>query len=131
MVFRRTLMPSLTVYRPIKDKANNIGLIIFSGGGYAIVADAVEGKPAARYFAEVGYTVFVCHYRVPRNDLMTNKEIVPVQDAQRAIQYVRSNCKMYDIDSNKIGIMGFSAGGHLASTAGTHYLENLLKIRII
>jgi acetyl esterase/lipase len=69
----------------------------------------------------MGIAAFVLKYRIPNDQIMINKEIGPVQDAQRALQVVRENARKWGIKKNKIGIMGFSAGGHLASTAGTHY----------
>ena len=114
-------MPTLTIFTPLAEKATGIGVIVCSGGSYRNVADRVEGIPAAKKLAAAGVTAFVLHYRVPRSDLMVNKEIGPIQDAQRAMQYVREHAGEYGIDGDKLGIMGFSAGGHLVSTAGTHF----------
>lgn len=82
----------------------------------------------------MGVAAFVLKYRIPNVQTMVNKSIGPLQDAQRAIQVVRENAKQYGIDKNRIGIMGFSAGGHLASTAGTHfqkaYIDNSKKTNL-
>ena len=126
--------PTLTVYFPLKEKATGAAVIICPGGGYRILASSHEGHDVAKRFNEMGVAAFVLKYRLPDEQTMINKEIGPLQDAQRAIQFVRENAKKWRIDENKIGIMGFSAGGHLASTAGTHfqkaYIENPGKINL-
>lgn len=126
--------PTLTVYFPPKEKVTGAAVIICPGGGYRILAAGYEGYDVAKRFNEVGVAAFVLKYRLPDDQTMINKEIGPLQDAQRAIQLVRENAKKWRIDENKIGIMGFSAGGHLASTAGTHYehpyIENNKKINL-
>jgi len=130
----KTIMPTLTIYTPGKGKSNGTAVIICSGGSYRNVADYQEGFPAAEKLAAAGITAFVLHYRVPRNDLMKNKEIAPLQDVQMAIQYVREHAAKYQINNNRLGIMGFSAGGHLVSTVGTHphdiYISNKGKINL-
>lgn len=124
----RTIMPTLTLFAPAKDKANGTVVIVCSGGSYRNVADAQEGFPAALQLAAAGITAFVLHYRVPRSDLMVNKTTGPSQDVQKAIQYVREHASTYHIKADRVGIMGFSAGGHLVSTVGTHpediYIDN-------
>jgi acetyl esterase/lipase len=126
--------PTLTVYLPPKDKATGAAVIICPGGGYRILAISHEGHDVAKRFNEMGIAAFVLKYRIPDDQTMINKEIGPLQDAQRAIQLVRENAKKWRIAENMIGIMGFSAGGHLASTAGTHYqqsyIENNKKINL-
>ena len=114
-------IPTLTMYPAQADKATGTAVIICPGGGYGILAASHEGSDVARRFNEMGVTAFVLKYRLPNDKLMIHKEIGPLQDAQRAIQLVRQNAKKWNINKNKIGIMGFSAGGHLASTAGTHF----------
>jgi acetyl esterase/lipase len=123
--------PMFTIYLPSAEKANWTAVIIFPGGGYGILAASHEGSDVAKRLNEMGITAFVVKYRLPSDKIMLNKEIGPLQDAQRAIQLVRENAKKWKIKENKIGIMGFSAGGHLASTAGTHfdksYIDNPKK----
>lgn len=123
--------PMLTMYPAPAEKANGTAVIIFPGGGYGILAAGHEGLDVAKRLNEMGITAFVVKYRLPSDKIMLNKEIGPLQDAQRAIQLVRENAKKWKINKNKIGIMGFSAGGHLASTAGTHfdksYIDNPKK----
>jgi acetyl esterase/lipase len=99
---------------------------VVPGGGYSIVAKDHEGDQVAKKLAGLGYTAFVVKYRIPDDRWMINKEIGPLQDAQRAVQYVREHAPEYNIKTNRIGIMGFSAGGHLASTAGTHFNKSYI-----
>ncbi|MFL5747434.1 MAG: alpha/beta hydrolase [Niastella sp.] len=113
--------PTLTVYLPPKEKANGAAVIVIPGGGYRAVAAVHEGSEVAKRFNDMGVTAFVLKYRLPSDETMVNKEIGPVQDAQRAIQLVRERAKEWGIDKNRVGIIGFSAGGHLASTTGTHF----------
>lgn len=113
--------PVLIPYLPEKGKANGTAIIIFPGGGYAGLAIDHEGYAIARRFNEAGITAFVVKYRLPGDEIMPDKTIGPLQDAQRAIQMVREDAAKWGINSNKIGIIGFSAGGHLASTLGTHF----------
>ena len=113
--------PTLTIYLPPKEKANGAAVIVIPGGGYHLVAAVHEGSEVAKRFNDMGVTAFVLKYRLPSDETMINKEIGPIQDAQRAIQLVRERAKEWGIDKNRVGIIGFSAGGHLASTAGTHF----------
>ena len=123
----KVTVPALTVYLPLKEKANGTAVIICPGGGYGILAAGHEGVDVAKCFNEMGVTAFVLKYRLPSDKIMVNKEIGPIQDAQRSIEIVRTRAKEWGINKNKIGIVGFSAGGHLASTAGTHFQNNYLN----
>ncbi|HRP58599.1 alpha/beta hydrolase [Agriterribacter sp.] len=122
-------IPTLTVFLPPKDKANGTAVIICPGGGYHVLLTKREGTDVARTFNKLGVTAFVLKYRLPSDKTMKDRSIGPLQDAQRAIQLVRQNAPQWNIDPQKIGIMGFSAGGHLAATAGTHYREPLIENR--
>lgn len=113
--------PTLEVFRPSNSSASDAAVIICPGGGYRILAYEWEGTDIAKWFNAKGVTAFVLKYRLPDAASVVNSYEVPLQDAQRAIRLVRSQAEEWGIDSNKIGIMGFSAGGHLASTAGTHF----------
>ncbi|MEN9613565.1 MAG: hypothetical protein RLZZ628_4379 [Bacteroidota bacterium] len=119
----RVARPELTIYLPEKGKSTGIAVIICPGGGYSGVAIDHEGHDIARKLIEHGIAGFVLKYRLPNAQYVDNKSIVPLQDAQRAIQWVRENAKQWGIHPQKIGIQGSSAGGHLASTAGTHFLK--------
>jgi acetyl esterase/lipase len=116
-----TSEPTLSVFLPEKGKANGTAIIICPGGGYWVTSIVKEGFAVARAFNEMGVTVFVLKYRMPNDSSMSDKTIGPLQDVQRAIQLVRMRAKEWNIDANRVGIMGFSAGGHLASTAATHF----------
>lgn len=116
--------PTLTLFLPAKEKANGTAVIICPGGGYWINAISHEGTDVAKKFNEWGVAAFVLKYRIPNEATMVYKEIGPLQDAQRAIQLVRERAAEWNVNPNHIGIMGFSAGGHLASTAGTHFNQS-------
>lgn len=115
--------PKLTVFKPERNLAKGTAVIVCSGGSYGGRANRVEGIPACKKLSEAGITAFLLDYRLPKAEQMDRKEIVPLTDAQRAIQYVRENAKKYKIDPSRLGIMGFSAGGHLVSTVGTHFAD--------
>ncbi len=119
-------IPTLTAYLPPADKANGTAVIICPGGGYSIVAIDHEGFKVAEKFNEMGIAAFVLKYRIPDEKNQTDPSIAPLQDAQQAILTVRTNAKKWNIHPERIGIMGFSAGGHLASTAGTHFERSLV-----
>lgn len=112
--------PALYVYQP-KNKTSDAAVIICPGGGYSVLAIDHEGYDIASWFNERGVTAFVLKNRLPQSELFENAEIRPLQDAQQAFRIVRKNAAQFGISPNKIGIMGFSAGGHLASTASTHF----------
>lgn len=113
--------PTITPYFPSAGRANGTAIIIFPGGGYAGLSMENEGSSVARAFNTIGVTAFVVKYRLPSDDIMVDKTIGPLQDAQQAVIVVRQHARDFKIDPNKIGIIGFSAGGHLASTEGTHF----------
>jgi len=113
--------PELIAFFPEQEKNIGKAAIIFPGGGYSILAIDHEGYAVAKRLAEKGITAFVVKYRLPSDETMKDKSIGPLQDAQRAIQLVRGRAAEWGIDKHQIGIIGFSAGGHLASTLGTHF----------
>ncbi|MEJ2904118.1 alpha/beta hydrolase [Pedobacter panaciterrae] len=122
-------VPTLSVYLPPKGLANGTSVIICPGGGYHVLLTKREGSDAARAFAKMGVTAFVLKYRLPNDKIMLDKSIGPLQDAQQAIKIVRQRAKEWNIDPKKIGILGFSAGGHLAATAGTHFNKPVIENR--
>lgn len=117
--------PKLSVYRAAQPANGTTKLtaamIICPGGGYAGQASQHEGHDVAKYFSERGIACFVLQYRLPARDFSEFLHPVPVSDALRAIQYVRHHAKTYGIDPGKVGILGFSAGGHLTGSAATLY----------
>src|SRR6185312_11354271 len=106
-------IPMITPYFPEKGKATGVAIIIFPGGAYAGLASGHEGRAVAQQFNKIGVMAFVVKYRLPSDSIMVDKTIGPLQDAQRAIQLVREHVAEWGIDPHKIGIIGFSAGGHL------------------
>jgi acetyl esterase/lipase len=119
--------PQITAFFPEKSKNTGKAAIIFPGGGYSILAIDHEGYAIAKRLNEEGINAFVVKYRLPSDLIMEDKSIGPLQDAQRAIQLVRQRAAEWGISSNEIGIVGSSAGGHLASTLGTHYEKALIS----
>lgn len=119
--------PTLTIFLPDKSRVNGTAVIICPGGGYWINSIVKEGFAVARKFNEWGVAAFVLKYRIPNDSSIMDKSIGPLQDAQRAIQLVRMHAGEWKVDPDKIGIMGFSAGGHLASTAATHFNHNYIS----
>ena len=112
--------PTITVYRPAKDKQTDVGVIIAPGGGYNVLAWDHEGEDVAAWLNSLGVTGVLLKYRVPKRDEHPKH---PLQDAQRALGLVRSKAKEWDLDDKKIGLLGFSAGGHLTAVAATNYGE--------
>ena len=117
--------PTLAVYQPVKGKSNGTAVIICPGGGYSHLAIGHEGEEVALTFAKIGVTAFVLKYRLPEDSIiMEDKSFAPLQDAEQAIYTVRQNAAKWGVDPAKVGIMGFSAGGHLASTLTVHYMDS-------
>ena len=119
--------PTITVYLPPSKLANGTAVIICPGGSYSHLAFEHEGTAVAVELNKVGVAAFLLKYRLPSNTTMVNKEIGPLQDAQQAIKLVRTRAKEWKINIQKLGIMGFSAGGHLAASAGTHYSKAFIE----
>ena len=113
--------PDISVYLPSKKFSTGQAVVICPGGGYWILAYDLEGTDIARYLNSIGVAGIVLKYRLPTYGNVIEPHKAPLMDAQRAMRLVRNNAKKWNIDSAKIGIMGFSAGGHLASTLGTHF----------
>ena len=109
-------IPTLTPYLPSKEKATGAAIIVCPGGGYTHLADH-EGGPVAEWLNSIGVAAFVLKYRLgPRY-----QHPAPLLDAARAIRLVRTRAGEWALDPDRVGILGFSAGGHVASTAGTHF----------
>jgi acetyl esterase/lipase len=126
-LYFRVTEPTISVFLPPAEKANGMAVIICPGGGYGALAFDYEGIDIARWLNKNGIAGIVLKYRLPSDLIMLNKTIGPLQDAQEAIRIVRRNADEWKISRNKIGIMGFSAGGHLASTLSTHYKDRVYE----
>jgi len=119
--------PDIAVFLPPAEKATGTAVVICPGGGYGILAYDYEGADIAKWLNTIGIAGIILKYRLPSDLIMKNKTIGPLQDAQEAIRIVRRNAKEWNINPLKIGIMGFSAGGHLASTLSTHYMDKVYE----
>ncbi|MDT7830422.1 alpha/beta hydrolase [Pricia sp. S334] len=119
--------PIVEVYLPSKKNATGKAMLIFPGGGYGILAYDWEGTNIAKFLNGKGIAGIVVKYRLPSDKSQSEKWNVPLIDAQRAIRMVRSKAEEFNIEPDKIGIIGFSAGGHLASTLGTHFSEQVYE----
>ncbi|MBB6239008.1 acetyl esterase/lipase [Pedobacter sp. AK013] len=117
-LIKNVSIPTMQAYFPAKHKANGTAIIIFAGGGYFVLAQK-KCVEIAKAFTELGVAAFVVKYRLPSDKIMIDKAIGPLQDAQTAIKTVRRRAVEWNINPNRIGMMGLSAGGHLVSTAGT------------
>src|SRR5437764_12941909 len=115
--------PTLTIYRPPKDKDSGTAILICPGGGYWNLYWQLEGEEVAEWLNSIGVTGIILKYRVPRRSDEPKSEPArrPLQDAQRAVSLVRSRAKEWGIDPHRIGMVGFSAGGHLAFATATSY----------
>ena len=126
-MYRQSAFPTLQVFLADKDKSTGAAVIICPGGGYSVIVYDGEGVSTAKELAKNGVTAFVLKYRLPNDSTMEDKTIGPLQDVQQAIKVVRERVQDWNIDADKIGIMGFSAGGHLASTGATHFKNALIE----
>ena len=118
---RKVHTPSITVFKAPEETANGTAVIICPGGGYTILAWDWEGTSIANWLNSVGITAFVLKYRLPRWESESCRGKVALMDAQQAMRIVRARASEFEIDTDKIGIMGFSAGGHLASSLSTRF----------
>ena len=118
--------PTLEIYQP--DPLPAMGapaVVVCPGGGYACLAYGHEGRDIARWLAARGFTAAILKYRLPSDEIMEDKGVGPLQDAQEAIRSLRRQAARWHIDPKRIGIMGFSAGGHLAASAATRHAERV------
>jgi acetyl esterase/lipase len=114
-------VPTIAAYIAPKETATGAAVMICPGGGYGILAASHEGSDFAKWFNDRGISAFVLKYRLPNEKAMTHQHEVPLMDAMQGMKLIRQNAAKWNIDLNKIGVMGFSAGGHLAATLSTHY----------
>ena len=115
------VQPNLTAFVPPAGTANGTAVIICPGGGYARLSIDSEGYDVAKRLNEMGVTAFVLKYRLPNDQSQPNKSIAPLLDAQQALRLVRQQAARYSLNPERIGLMGFSAGGHLTAWAGTQF----------
>jgi acetyl esterase/lipase len=125
----RVTTPDITVFPAPAGKANGAAVLICPGGGYGALAFDHEGNAVAKWLNNNGFAGIILKYRLPSDRIMVNKSTGPLQDAQEAMRIIRRNASKWNIDPSKVGVLGFSAGGHLASTLSTHYNEHVYDIK--
>lgn len=114
--------PTITIYRAPDEVASGAAMVVCPGGGYNILAYDLEGTEICEWLNNIGVTAVFLKYRVPRRE-GREKHAAPLQDVQRAIGYVRAHAEKLDVDPNRIGVMGFSAGGHLSAMVSNNFAE--------
>jgi acetyl esterase/lipase len=124
----KVVTPTLSIFLPKNSSSNGSSVLIFPGGGYSHLAIDKEGTKVAQWLNSLGITAFVLKYRLPNDQIMKDKTIGPLQDAQEAIRYIRRNAEKWRINKYKVGVIGFSAGGHLAATLSTHYNDKVYPV---
>lgn len=129
MSWARVTSPEIYIYKPSPSNNKHIAVILIPGGAYYRIAFEKEGIDMAKWLTEKGITAIILKYRLPNDSIMKDKTIGPLQDAQEAVRIVRRNATLIGITPNKIGVMGFSAGGHLASTLCTRFNEKIYHLK--
>lgn len=119
----RVATPGIYAFTVPKSDNNGTAILICPGGGYERVSYIYNGFTFAKWYNTLGINVFVLVYRLPNQTDLQQRQLAPLQDAQRAIRFIRANAAKWNIKSDKIGVMGISAGGHVASTLGTHVAD--------
>jgi acetyl esterase/lipase len=127
--YEKVTDPTITVFLPPYEKATGAAVLICPGGGYEVLAFDHEGIAIARWLNDNGIAGIILKYRLPSDLIMTDKSVGPLQDAQEAIRIIRRNASEWKINPRKIGVIGFSAGGHLASTLSTHFTEKVYEVK--
>jgi acetyl esterase/lipase len=125
----KVTIPTYRFFPASSAKEPRACVVICPGGGYRILASSHEGYDIAAKFNEIGVSALVLYYRLPEDSAQIEKKYAPLQDAQSAIALVRKNAVKWNVDPAKVGIMGFSAGGHLAATASTHFNKDYTGIQ--
>jgi acetyl esterase/lipase len=118
--------PEIQVYLPAKMRATGTSIVVLPGGGYAGLTFDFEGTQQAQFLADHGVAAFIVKYRIPSDTTMVDKSIGPLQDAQQGIRFVRQHAKEWNLDPSRVGTIGFSAGGHLATTLATHFKKSYI-----
>ncbi|WP_299553144.1 alpha/beta hydrolase [Seonamhaeicola sp.] len=119
--YSKVTNPDFLVFKPVKAHKSKGAVIVCPGGGYGVLSTNLEGTEVAQWLNSLGYTAFVLHYRVPQ------KQLGALNDIQRAVRMIRHNAETYDIDPDKIGVLGFSAGGSLSARAATLFTSDSYK----
>lgn len=134
LIVRSVSVPTLTVYSPAPSRSNRTAVIIFPGGAYRVLSYEKEGRRMAEALQDRGITAVLVKYRLPNDATMKDKSMAPLQDAQQAIIEVRKNAASLGIDPQRVGVLGFSAGGHLAATMTVHqdqvFVDNPDKVSL-
>jgi len=125
-IFDSNQDPTIEAYLPAKSIEKTPAIIVIPGGAYSFLAFEEEGISIAKLFAEKGIAAFVLKYRLPAYAALENKAQIPLQDAQKALKIIRSRAPEWNLDPQSVGVIGFSAGGHLASVLGTHFHKNYI-----
>lgn len=126
---RKVTEPTLKVFLADNKNSKNAAVIICPGGAYALLSHDKEGDKVAEWFKSIGVSAFVLKYRLPSDVIMKDKTVGPLQDAQEAIRTLRRRAGEWNLDPSKIGVIGFSAGGHLAATLSTHYNDKVYETK--
>lgn len=124
---KKVTEPTLKVFLADNNNTKNTAVVICPGGGYSVLSHDKEGDKIATWLNSIGISAFVLKYRLPSDLIMKDKTIGPLQDAQEAFRTLRRNAEAWHLNPDKIGVIGFSAGGHLASTLSTHYNDTVYK----
>ena len=119
--------PIIEIYLPLNRIKDQVSVVVFPGGAYSFLAWQEEGVIVAKAFAERGIVAFVVKYRLPKTQSAKDKAFVSLMDAQQAMKIVRSRAEEWGLNPSKIGVIGYSAGGHLASTLGTHFTKSYIQ----
>jgi acetyl esterase/lipase len=120
--------PELYIFLPPAEKATGTAVLICPGGGYAGLAVAHEGYAIAKWLNDNGIAGIILKYRIPSDLIMKDKSVGPLQDVQEAMRVIRRNSTGWKINPDRVGVIGFSAGGHLASTLSTHFDEKVYDV---
>jgi acetyl esterase/lipase len=127
--YEKVTDPTITIFLPSPEKSTGSAVLICPGGGYGMLSFDHEGFAIARWLNDHGIAGIILKYRLPSDLIMKDKSVGPLQDAQEAIRIIRRNAADWKINPRKVGVIGFSAGGHLASTLSTHYNEKVYDVK--
>jgi acetyl esterase/lipase len=127
--YEKVTEPTVTVFLPPAEKVTGAAVLICPGGGYTALAFDHEGFAIARWLNDNGAAGIILKYRLPSDLIMKDKSVGPLQDVQEAIRIIRRHAAEWKINPRKVGVIGFSAGGHLASTLSTHFDESVYETK--